>query len=108
MEHFNFGGSELTRGHMFQMLLRISIASVITYYSVKWMMNQIDPTSKSKKKAKLLAEEQLKRLVLSYARFTLRHILVAQCYSVASGCLSFRNVICRFVPGLCAMLGGAL
>ncbi|XP_034490943.1 ATPase family AAA domain-containing protein 1 [Drosophila innubila] len=62
MEHFNFGGSELTRGHMFQMLLRISIASVITYYSVKWMMNQIDPTSKSKKKAKLLAEEQLKRL----------------------------------------------
>ncbi|KAH8377267.1 hypothetical protein KR093_004582 [Drosophila rubida] len=62
MDHFNFGGSELTRGHMFQMLLRISIASVITYYSVKWMMNQIDPTSKSKKKAKLLAEEQLKRL----------------------------------------------
>ncbi|XP_034097706.1 outer mitochondrial transmembrane helix translocase [Drosophila albomicans] len=62
MDHFNFGGSELTRGHMVQMLLRISIASVITYYSVKWMMNQIDPTSKSKKKAKLLAEEQLKRL----------------------------------------------
>ncbi|KAH8263287.1 hypothetical protein KR044_006876 [Drosophila immigrans] len=62
MDHFNFGGSELTRGHMFQMLLRISIASVITFYSVKWMMNQIDPTSKSKKKAKLLAEEQLKRL----------------------------------------------
>ncbi|KAM8716540.1 hypothetical protein ACLKA7_003421 [Drosophila subpalustris] len=62
MEHFNFGGSELSRGHMFQMLLRISIASVITYYSVKWMMNQIDPTSKSKKKAKLLAEEQLRRL----------------------------------------------
>ncbi|KAH8400503.1 hypothetical protein KR222_002161 [Zaprionus bogoriensis] len=63
MDQFNFGGSELTRGHMVQMLLRISIASVITYYSVKWMMNQIDPTSKNKKKAKLLAEEQLKRFV---------------------------------------------
>ncbi|XP_023163451.1 ATPase family AAA domain-containing protein 1 [Drosophila hydei] len=62
MDHFNFGGSELTRGHVFQMFLRISIASVITYYSVKWMMNQLDPTSKNKKKAKLLAEEQLKRL----------------------------------------------
>ncbi|EDW57491.1 ATPase family AAA domain-containing protein 1-like [Drosophila novamexicana] len=62
MDHFNFGGSEITRGHMFQMFLRISIASVITYYSVKWMMNQLDPTSKNKKKAKLLAEEQLKRL----------------------------------------------
>ncbi|ALC39193.1 CG4701, partial [Drosophila busckii] len=57
-----FGGSELSRGHMFQMLLRISIASVITYYSVKWMMNTLDPTSKNKKKARLLAEEQLKRL----------------------------------------------
>lgn len=63
MDQFNFGGSELTRGHMLQMLLRISVASVITYYSVKWMMNQIDPTSKNKKKAKLLAEEQLKRYV---------------------------------------------
>ncbi|XP_017842546.1 ATPase family AAA domain-containing protein 1-B [Drosophila busckii] len=62
MDHFNFGGSELSRGHMFQMLLRISIASVITYYSVKWMMNTLDPTSKNKKKARLLAEEQLKRL----------------------------------------------
>lgn len=63
MDQFNFGGSELTRGHMLQMLLRISVASVITYYSVKWMMNQIDPTSKNKKKAKLLAEEQLKRFI---------------------------------------------
>ncbi|XP_017860363.1 PREDICTED: ATPase family AAA domain-containing protein 1 [Drosophila arizonae] len=62
MDHFNFGGSELSRGNVFQMFLRISIASVITYYSVKWMMNQLDPTSKNKKKAKLLAEEQLKRL----------------------------------------------
>lgn len=66
MDHFNFGGSEITRGHMFQMFLRISIASVITYYSVKWMMNQLDPTSKNKKKAKLLAEEQLKRFDVLY------------------------------------------
>lgn len=66
MDHFNFGGSELSRGNVFQMFLRISIASVITYYSVKWMMNQLDPTSKNKKKAKLLAEEQLKRFVSIY------------------------------------------
>uniref|UniRef100_A0A1B0FDJ0 AAA+ ATPase domain-containing protein n=1 Tax=Glossina morsitans morsitans TaxID=37546 RepID=A0A1B0FDJ0_GLOMM len=32
------------------------------FHSVKWMMEHIDPTSKSKKKAKLRAEEQLKRL----------------------------------------------
>ncbi|XP_058984100.1 outer mitochondrial transmembrane helix translocase [Musca domestica] len=62
MENFNFGGSQVSRNDFFQMLIRVSIASVITYYSVKWMMNQIDPTSKNKKKAKLRAEEQLKRL----------------------------------------------
>ncbi|XP_037805896.1 ATPase family AAA domain-containing protein 1 [Lucilia sericata] len=62
MDNFNLNGSQISRGEFFQMLLRVSIASVITYYSVKWMMNQIDPTSKSKKKAKIRAEEQLKRL----------------------------------------------
>lgn len=61
MDNFNLGGSQVSRGEVFQMLLRVSIASVITYYSVKWMMNQIDPTSKNKKKAKLRAEEQLRR-----------------------------------------------
>ncbi|KAI8116687.1 ATPase family AAA domain-containing protein 1-A [Lucilia cuprina] len=63
MDNFNLNGSQISRGEFFQMLLRVSIASVITYYSVKWMMNQIDPTSKSKKKAKIRAEEQLKRQV---------------------------------------------
>nr|XP_014102638.1 ATPase family AAA domain-containing protein 1-B [Bactrocera oleae] len=62
MENFNFGGSQLSRNEIVQLLLRVSIASVITFYSVKWMMNQLDPTSKNKKKAKLRAEEQLKRL----------------------------------------------
>ncbi|XP_068150534.1 outer mitochondrial transmembrane helix translocase [Drosophila tropicalis] len=62
MDNFSFGGSDITRGQVFQALIRISFASLVTYYSVKWMMNQLDPTSKNKKKAKLLAEEQLKRL----------------------------------------------
>ncbi|XP_022226057.1 outer mitochondrial transmembrane helix translocase [Drosophila obscura] len=62
MDNFSFGGVDLTRGQIFQVLIRISVASLVTYYSVKWMMNQLDPTSKNKKKAKGLAEEQLKRL----------------------------------------------
>ncbi|EDW76057.1 uncharacterized protein Dwil_GK14869 [Drosophila willistoni] len=62
MDNFSFGSSDITRGQVFQALIRISFASLVTYYSVKWMMNQLDPTSKNKKKAKLLAEEQLKRL----------------------------------------------
>ncbi|KAH8410599.1 hypothetical protein KR009_006177 [Drosophila setifemur] len=62
MDNFGLGGMELSRGQMFQVLIRLSVASLITFYSVKWMMNQLDPTSKTKKKAKVLAEEQLKRL----------------------------------------------
>ncbi|XP_075151995.1 no mitochondrial derivative [Haematobia irritans] len=62
MNNFNLNGSQISKGDLFQMLMRVSIASVITYYSVKWMMDQIDPTSKNKKKAKTRAEEQLKRL----------------------------------------------
>ncbi|EDW88784.1 outer mitochondrial transmembrane helix translocase [Drosophila yakuba] len=62
MDNFGLGGVELSKGQIFQVLVRLSVASLITYYSVKWMMNQMDPTSKNKKKAKILAEEQLKRL----------------------------------------------
>lgn len=62
MDNFNFGGSQLSKNEIIQLLLRVTIASVFTFYSVKWMMNQLDPTSKNKKKAKLRAEEQLKRL----------------------------------------------
>lgn len=63
MNNFNFGGgSQLTRNEIFSMLLRVSVASLVTFYSVKWMISQLDPTSKSKKKAKLRAEEQIKRL----------------------------------------------
>lgn len=51
----------LTRNEIVQLVLRVSLASVVTYYSLKWMMNQLDPTNKSKKKARTKAEEQLKR-----------------------------------------------
>ncbi|XP_037959497.1 ATPase family AAA domain-containing protein 1 [Teleopsis dalmanni] len=61
MNNFNFG-NQMSRSEIFQLLLRVSIASVITFYSVKWMMNQLDPTSKSKKKARQRAEDQLRRL----------------------------------------------
>lgn len=62
MNNLSFGNSQLSRNEILQLILRVSLASVVTFYSVKWMMNQLDPTSKSKKKAKIRAEEQLKRL----------------------------------------------
>ncbi|XP_055836470.1 outer mitochondrial transmembrane helix translocase-like [Episyrphus balteatus] len=62
MNNLSFGNSQLSRNEVLQLILRVSLASVVTFYSVKWMMNQLDPTSKNKKKAKIRAEEQLKRL----------------------------------------------
>ncbi|KAH8389155.1 hypothetical protein KR200_009263 [Drosophila serrata] len=68
MDNFGLGGVDLSKGQMFQVLIRLSVASLITYYSVKWMMNQLDPTSKNKKKAKILAEEQLKRYLDAFTK----------------------------------------
>lgn len=53
--------ADLTRNQIFQLLFRVSIASVVTFYSLKWLMNQLDPTTKSKNKARAKAEEQIKR-----------------------------------------------
>jgi len=58
-------GAQITRNEIFQLLFRVSVASVITFYSLKWMMNQLDPTNKSKKKARDKAEEQIRRLNMS-------------------------------------------
>lgn len=62
MENFKLGSAQISRNEIIRVVARVTIASVITFYSVKWMMNFIDPTSKSKRKAKLHAEELLKRL----------------------------------------------
>ncbi|CAD7079132.1 unnamed protein product [Hermetia illucens] len=62
MNNFGIGGSQVSRNEIIQLLLRVSIASVVTYYSVKWMLTHLDPTNKNKKKARTKAEEQLKRL----------------------------------------------
>lgn len=56
----------LSQSEIFQLILRLSIASVVTYYSMKWMLDRLDPTYKSKKKARDKAEQQIKRLVTNY------------------------------------------
>lgn len=61
MSLLNAGGSSINQKELIQILIRASVVSVVTYFSVKWMINQLDPTSKGKKKAKAKAEEQLRR-----------------------------------------------
>lgn len=52
----------VTRNEVVQLLLRISLVSIVTYYSTKWVLKNLDPTNNSKKKAIEKAEEILRRL----------------------------------------------
>ncbi|XP_063537593.1 outer mitochondrial transmembrane helix translocase isoform X2 [Cydia strobilella] len=54
-------GSAFTRTDVFQMAIRVCFVSAVTYFSIKWLVNQIDPTSKSRKKAEERAREQLRK-----------------------------------------------
>lgn len=55
-------GSSITRNEVVQFVLRISLVSIVTYYSAKWLMKNLDPTNKSKKKAIEKAEDILRKL----------------------------------------------
>lgn len=73
-------GADLSRNEVIQMVVRVSLVSLVSYFSIKWywnstlsfrnlivalnnyrMINQIDPTCKAKKKAKDRAVGLLKR-----------------------------------------------
>ncbi|KAJ2940375.1 hypothetical protein O0L34_g52 [Tuta absoluta] len=57
--------SAFSRSDVFQMAIRVCFVSAVTYFSIKWLVNQIDPTSKSRKKAEERAREQLRKAGLS-------------------------------------------
>ncbi|XP_063626182.1 outer mitochondrial transmembrane helix translocase-like isoform X1 [Cydia splendana] len=67
-------GSAFTRTDVFQMAIRVCFVSAVTYFSIKWLVNQIDPTSKSRKKAEERAREQLRK-VSSRAGLGSKHAL---------------------------------
>ncbi|CAH1977676.1 unnamed protein product [Acanthoscelides obtectus] len=51
-----------SKNEVIGLVVRLTLVSAATFLSIKWIMNQIDPTNKSKKKARKRAMEQLKRL----------------------------------------------
>ncbi|KAJ8977397.1 hypothetical protein NQ317_013301 [Molorchus minor] len=51
-----------TKNEIIGLVVRLTLVSAVTFLSIKWIMNQVDPTNKNKKKARKQAEEQLKRL----------------------------------------------
>ncbi|XP_063983895.1 outer mitochondrial transmembrane helix translocase [Diachasmimorpha longicaudata] len=55
-------GANLTRGEMISLIVRLSLVTAIGFFSMRWIMSQLDPMAKAKKKAKEKAESQLRKL----------------------------------------------
>ncbi|CAL8297082.1 outer mitochondrial transmembrane helix translocase [Gadus morhua] len=60
----------LTRNEVFGMLLRLTIFGAATYYSIKWVMEAMDPTQKQKNLAKKKAELLMKRIGVEGVKLT--------------------------------------
>lgn len=43
----------ISRSEIISLVVRLTLLSAATYFSVKWMLNQLDPTNKQKKTAKI-------------------------------------------------------
>ncbi|XP_052894135.1 outer mitochondrial transmembrane helix translocase-like isoform X2 [Anopheles moucheti] len=67
-------GVNLTRNEVVQFVLRISLLSIVTYYSAKWLIRNLDPSNKSKKKAIEHAEDILRKLAPSMKKSALQNL----------------------------------
>ncbi|XP_019740874.1 outer mitochondrial transmembrane helix translocase [Hippocampus comes] len=60
----------LTRTEVVSMLLRLTIFGAATYYSIKWIVEAMDPTAKQKSQAKKRAEQLMKRIGVEGVKLT--------------------------------------
>ncbi|XP_076003695.1 outer mitochondrial transmembrane helix translocase [Genypterus blacodes] len=60
----------LSRNEVVGMLLRLTIFGAATYYSIKWVIDAMDPTSKQKNQAKKKAEQLMKRIGVEGVKLT--------------------------------------
>lgn len=50
-----------SRNEIIGFVMRLSLVSAVTFFSIKWIMERVDPANKNKKKAKERAEEALRK-----------------------------------------------
>lgn len=60
----------LSRNEVVGMLLRLTIFGAATYYSIKWVVEAMDPTAKQKSQAKKRAEQLMKRIGVEGVKLT--------------------------------------
>lgn len=75
------------RNEIISLVVRLSLVSAVTFLSIKWIMNQVDPTNKNKKKARKKAQEQLKRYLakVSLQITALRKLQVGRQWTLSFG-----------------------
>ncbi|CAG5920301.1 outer mitochondrial transmembrane helix translocase isoform 1-T1 [Menidia menidia] len=60
----------LSRNEVLGMLVRLTIFGAATYYSIKWVVEAMDPTSKQKNQAKKRAEQLMRRIGVEGVKLT--------------------------------------
>ncbi|XP_028271045.1 outer mitochondrial transmembrane helix translocase [Parambassis ranga] len=60
----------LSRNEVLGMLVRLTIFGAATYYSIKWVVDAMDPTAKQKNQAKKRAEQLMKRIGVEGVKLT--------------------------------------
>ncbi|XP_012285360.1 ATPase family AAA domain-containing protein 1-B [Orussus abietinus] len=55
-------GAGISRYEVLVLVARLSFVTAIGFFSMKWIMSQLDPTTKAKKKAKQKAQDQIRKL----------------------------------------------
>ncbi|KAG7489019.1 ATPase family AAA domain-containing protein 1-A-like [Solea senegalensis] len=60
----------LSRNEVVGMLVRLTIFGAATYYSIKWVVDAMDPTAKQKNQAKKRAEQLMKRIGVEGIKLT--------------------------------------
>lgn len=65
-------GPGITRYEVLMLLARLSFVSAIGFFSMRWIMNQLDPNNKQKKKAK-------KKVSLDHVFIGIASVLCTRC-----------------------------
>lgn len=73
----------LTRNEVLGMLLRLTIFGAATYYSIKWVVEAMDPTTKQKNQAKkrVRGEKHVRKIILDIFSMCVKNVDV-QVWSV--------------------------
>ncbi|XP_059475714.1 outer mitochondrial transmembrane helix translocase [Neocloeon triangulifer] len=68
--------SEITRTEIIKITAKLVLLSAFSYYSMKWLINQLDPTNKQKNQAKAKATDLMKKIGIQVKRQLSEHELM--------------------------------